>query len=346
MDRPTPRRGSMIDIDKEFIALCYRVILDRNPDVESVVEEKLARASSAEELIREFFDSAGFKDRLLRRIAEDYFRGRARIDVDVSEQQRLALFQRIQTQWRDLGRQEPFWSVLTHDDYRTINIDDAGLARFYESGAHHAALLDLFCGRNEVEMPHGVCLELGCGVGRVTKHLAKQFEKVIAVDVSEGNLDLCRAMAEKERLANIECVLLQSPTAIAKFPKFDCFYSTIVLQHNPPPLQRFLLDSILKRLNAGGVFLFQTQTHAPGYEFNIQEFLESPVHPMDMHSFPMNEIFKVIEERGHSVCEVAADSWTGRYGSHTFFGFSRHRRFFGFSHRQGQRRKPLESASS
>jgi len=323
-------------IDRELVTSCYRAILGREPDNASVVEEKLAWASSAEALIREFLDSAEFQSRLPRRIADDYFRQKARIDVDVSELETQALFQRMQIQWRELGRQEPFWSVLTHDEYRTTDIDDAALARFYKTGAEHAGLLDLFCARNEVEIRRGVCLELGCGVGRVTKHLAKRFEKIIAADISEGNLVHCKAMAEREGISNIECVLIKTPDTLISMPYLDCFYSTIVLQHNPPPIQKIQLELIMNKMTPGGVFFFQTQTYAADYCFHVDEYLRSPIGIMDMHSLPMHEILHVIERHGHSLCEVAADMWTGRYGSHTFFGYSRPQR---------QQPRLLESAS-
>ena len=211
-----------------------------------------------------------------------------------------------------MGRKEPFWSVLTHNEYLTANIDDAALDRLYQSGARDADLIDLFCTRTQTQIHRGVCLELGCGVGRVTKHLAERFEKVIAVDISEGNLSQCKAIAKKARLSNIEYVLLQSPDDLGHLPEFDFFYSTIVLQHNPPPIQKLQLDQLLHKLRRGGGFLFQTQTHQPGYEFIVSKYLASEVDTMDMHSLPMHVILALIEERGHRLREAASDMWTGR----------------------------------
>ena len=307
-------------IDKELVEACYQAILGRSPDNDTVVGDKIKWVSSPQALIRDFLESAEFQNRLPKRIAADYFREAARIDVDVSDEQIKALFGRLQKQWREIGGKDPFWSVYTHDEYLTANINDAALDRLYETGAEHANLIDLFCARNQIEIRRGVCVELGCGVGRVTKHLAKRFEKVIAVDISEGNLSQCKTMAKYARLSNIECVLLQSPDQLSQLPEFDVFYSTIVLQHNPPPIQKCQLDILLKKLRHGGGFLFQTQTYDQGYEFSIEEYLASDVETMDMHSLPMHEILGLIEKHGHSLREVAADMWTGRYGSHTFFG--------------------------
>lgn len=227
-------------IDKELVRSCYIAILGREPDNDAVVEDKIKWISSPEALIRDFLTSPEFQNRLPRRVVEDFLYEAPRVDVDVSEAQKEALFLRLRKQWGELGRNEPFWSVLTHEEYRVANMDADTLASFYKTGAYAqsggAGLVDLFCARNRVEVRHGVCVEFGCGVGRVTKHLAERFEGVIAIDISEGNLRQCALMAERLRLSNIKCWLLRSPDDLCGLPEFDFFFSTIVLQHNPPPI--------------------------------------------------------------------------------------------------------------
>jgi SAM-dependent methyltransferase len=310
-------------IDKDLVAACYRAILGREPESEAVVEDKIKWTASPEALIRDLLHSTEFQTHLPQRIADHYFYDRPQIDVDVSEAQRKALFDRLQRQWRALGDEEPFWSVLTHETYRAANLDQAVIDRFYETGADHAQLIELFCARTQSEIRYGTCVELGCGVGRVTKHLAARFEKVIALDISEGNLRECRAMAEKAGLSNIECMLLQSPEDITRLEAVDFFYSVIALQHSPPPIQKYMLDILLSKLRVGGGFLFQTQTYYPLYAFSIEEHLASSAEVMDMHSLPMHEALRLIDKHGHRIQEVMEDMWTGRNGSHTFFGLAR-----------------------
>jgi SAM-dependent methyltransferase len=263
-------------------------------------------------------------------LVEAYFHARPPIEVTVPPERLQALFDRLRRQWAALGDSEPFWSVLTHDEYREANMDAAAMARFYDTGAEHAALVEVLCERDRVEIRRGVCVELGCGVGRVTRHLAARFDKVIAIDISEGNLRQCRAMAERAGLTNIECVLLASPGQLSRqlrgWGGMDFFYSVITLQHSQPPVQAYMLDILLSRLRRGGGFLFQTQTYYPGYRFSAEEHLASHVDAMDMHSLPMHEVLRLIEKHGHAVREVIEDMWTGRPGSHTFFGQARARR--------------------
>ena len=50
---------------------------------------------------------------------------------------------------------------------------------------------------------------------------------------------------------------------------YDVFFSTIVLQHNPPPLIAYILRQVLTQLNAGGVAFFKVQTYGLGYSLLV-----------------------------------------------------------------------------
>lgn len=127
---------------------------------------------------------------------------RQSIETDVSPDVLQRLFDRIHAQWKKLGEDEPYWSVVTWKQYLKENYA-ANAAQFNESGAPHAAVVDYLTARNGIALRGGTCLELGCGVGRVTQFLAKRFNRVIAVDVSSGNLAIC-----KEHLAKLESGML------------------------------------------------------------------------------------------------------------------------------------------
>jgi SAM-dependent methyltransferase len=94
-----------------------------------------------------------------------------------------ALFDRVRKQWLFLGEVEPHWSVLTDERFKSGNIQDT-VGDFYESGEGAASLIDQFSARAERLVPSGTCLELGCGVGRVTQYLTRKFDRVIGVDLS------------------------------------------------------------------------------------------------------------------------------------------------------------------
>jgi len=301
---------------------CYRLLLGREPENAAVVAAN-ARASSYEALLANFLAS----EEHVRR-APPHFTSLAaapapRIDVDVAPTALAAMFERIRAEWSNLGDVDPYWSVLTDETYRGQAIGEAERRAFYESGHAAAATIDAFADRCDVAVSRDWdCLEFGCGVGRVTIPLARRFRRVIAVDVSAGNLELCRRALAREGVANVETRLIASPQDVADLPGFDFLFSTIVFQHNPPPVQRRLLDDLLSKVSRPGGYLFQVPTHTPGYRFDAEAYLATAAAGMEMHSLPMAHIMRLLAAHGMPPLEVLMDAWTGLYGSHTFFGVS------------------------
>ncbi len=136
-------------------------------------------------------------------------------------------------------------------------------------------------------------IELGCDVGRLTRYLAKRFSKVIAVDISPGNLSICSSMTHEEE-GRVQPLLLTSPSDITNVANFDCLVSYIVLQHNPPPIQYFLLNQLFSKLNTGGLVMFQVPTMGVGYQFDIQQYLNSDLGEMDMHVLPISAVMQLL----------------------------------------------------
>lgn len=242
------------------------------------------------------------------------------IDVQVNDDDLSYLFNRTREQWTKLGADEPFWSVLTFPRYKSANMDAGDRDAFFQSGADLAKLVEIFEQRNADRLPRTICLELGCGVGRVTRHLATRFERVIAVDISATHLQQCQNTMSEAGIANVDCLLLRSPSDVAFLPEFDFFFSTIALQHNTPPVQRFILDQVFSRLRPGGGVLFQAVAWLPHYSFDMQTYRTQGSGEMDMHCLPMRAIFDIARRRGVSLREIVMDGQTRLYGSYTYFG--------------------------
>ncbi len=241
------------------------------------------------------------------------------IDVDVDDHTLVALFERTRQQWLDLGETEPFYSVLTGDEHRLANMTLEAKSAFYASGAANADLLTPFEQRAGTTLPLGVCFELGCGVGRVTRFLADRFEKVIAADISPGNLVMCERYLEENKIQNVETRLISDVRQLNEVEGFDILYSIIALQHNSPPVQNYILHALLNKINPGGASLFQTCTNLQGYSFAPEAYLNHSPVEMEVHSLPQRYIMAAIREAGLDLQEVLMDNWVSAYGSNTFF---------------------------
>jgi SAM-dependent methyltransferase len=306
-------------LSPDAIKACYRVLLGREPENEAVVQAS-TRLPSYEALLAGFLESEEHLQRFPHGYRRCYMQPARQVDVEVSQADLEAMFERIRAEWSALGEEDPYWSVLTHDVYRGKRLSPAEAEVFFATGGDAVRILETFAGRCGVELPAGRCVEFGAGVGRVTAHLARRFQDVVAVDISPGNLAICEAVMAEQGADNVTPLLLRSPADVRSIPDYDVLFSTIVFQHNPPPVQAFLLDVLLSKLRPGGAFLFQTPTHALGYRFDVAAYLASKPMGMEMHNMPMAEVIRLIGQHGAVLHEVLMDPWTGLYGSHTFFG--------------------------
>ena len=314
------------EVSRDVVVGAYQALLGRQPESEQVIRKHIEQNKSVKDLLSAFLNSAEFKQKTnidyRSQVGAAVRRPLNSIDVEVPPEMFSRLFERVRDQWMALGQSEPFWSVLSHARFRMANIEKSK-GEFYSSGESSAGLIDIFCERSKVKRPSGNCLELGCGVGRVTRFLSKRFDNVTAIDISEGNLNLAREYLHESAVSNVDFLLLRNLDQLTAINGCDFFYSIIVLQHNPPPIIARILRIILKNLRNGGGFLFQVPTHRPGYNFRVDAYLEShdPVGVgFEMHSIPMNVVLDIIRAAGGQIKEVMADTSIGGYGSYTFFG--------------------------
>ena len=111
---------------------------------------------------------------------------------------------------------------------------------------------DLF-GRLGADPHGGVCVEVGCGPGRMTGALAERFERVLAVDVSPAMLRALRAKAAGAGAANVEVVRAGFLTYDHAGERADVVYSRYALHHLPDFWKAVALVRIRRMLRPGGV---------------------------------------------------------------------------------------------
>ena len=129
--------------------------------------------------------------------------------------------------WDRRAREDPFYFVDNRLDYGRPDLD-----RFWTSGA--ADLDRLLEGLGARVEPTDVVVEIGCGVGRLTRGLAERAATVVALDVSERMLDLARS--HNGGLPNVRWVHGDG-VSLAGVPdgSADVCLSHVVFQHIPDP---------------------------------------------------------------------------------------------------------------
>ncbi len=245
----------------------------------------------------------------------------AEIEVLCSTDKIQACFERIQKQWIDVGETEPYASVLCEEKYFRKNLQN-NLVEFHDSGRAGIDNLIALSSKNGVPINNGHLFELGCGVGRLTQHFSKHFQQITGWDVSIGNLNECKENLKNSDISNVSYKVVQSLEDFDAVPEWDVFFSEIVIQHNPPPLQYYMLNKILSKIKLGGIFYFQTVTHHDRYNFNVGAYLkQSYKNELEMHLLPMRYIFQAIKNNNLILLDVLKER-SGGFGldSNTFFG--------------------------
>jgi SAM-dependent methyltransferase len=313
-----------------LVKAAFKGLLGREPDPKGLVAHTawLSKNRDLASLLKSMIDSPEFDQKILSGLPQGalskfidalWSTKSGRVEIEATPEQFDLLFKRIRAEWTKLGDTEPHWSVDTKEKYKSGTFAEHE-EEFYQSGAQCVGKIQRIASRSGVDLnPAATFLELGCGTGRMTHVLADMFAKVIAIDVSPGNMRLCQEKLAVAGRTNVEFVLLNSPEDIQRLPPFDFFFSLIVLQHNPPPVIHYFLDQLLGKIRDSGAAYFQVPTHSPGYAFNVQDYLASPAIGMEMHCLPMPTVFSLLAKHRLRPVEVLMDMSTGYPGSHTFF---------------------------
>ena len=303
-------------IHHDEVTWAYRMLLGREPESEVVLNHYATQLDSRQALRALFMQSAEFDEavqQLPARSKPAALSGPAMaVQMDAAPDKLEALFDKISQQWHHLGDTEPHWSVLTSQSYLQNNIQDSARA-FYASGVSELAVFDATLARVGLAGRHfATCVELGCGVGRVTAALAQRCDQVWGVDISASHLQLAAAHMAEQGLVNVHLHQAMGVDGVAPVPSFDLLYSRIVLQHNPPPVMHRMLSLLLQRLTPGGVAYFQVPTYHAGYRFSIDEYLAAEnTTSMEMHYLPQHELFKLVAQCNCQVLEVREDDAIG-----------------------------------
>jgi SAM-dependent methyltransferase len=212
--------------------------------------------------------------------------------------------------------------VLTDDRFTPERIAQ-NRATFFGSGEWDAQVLAATLARiGRAPEEFANCVEYGCGVGRATVALAARFRRVSALDISRPHLDEAAREAAARGQGNVKFAQVTAER-IMPAGSFDFWYSRIVLQHNPPPVILAILNVAFRRLEPGGVAMFQVPTWIQGYRFSARRYLAgTPGTEMEMHAVPQAAVFDLAAKHGLVVRDIREDSaLVGRPGealSNTF----------------------------
>lgn len=160
-------------------------------------------------------------------------------------------------EWEVMGRTDPYYGVVTCDEFRTKNLTEQNLDEFFKSGESHVAFLfERIRERLDAKFNPARALDFGCGVGRCSIPMASRCKEVVGVDVSESMIAEAQKNSEKRGAKNLQFVL--SDDGLTRVTgSFDFIHSFITFQHIPPARGEVLFDRMAGLLANGGVGVHQ-----------------------------------------------------------------------------------------
>ena len=156
--------------------------------------------------------------------------------------------------WDRAAQSNAAWYIATG---HTAETED-----FFRLGAEETDTLLALCG---VDLHGGeTVLEIGCGVGRMTRRLSQLAGRVIAADVSPEMLRRCEG--NLRGTDNVDLVLVPGDGRMPEVPDkaVDVVFSYITLQHVPTKAaQCTYLSESARALKPGGRLAVQLRDRSP-----------------------------------------------------------------------------------
>jgi len=165
------------------------------------------------------------------------------------------------------------------------------------------------------QLCRGVVLDIGCGTGYGTDHLAEYSKKIIGIDYSKAALRFAR---NRYRASNLEFVLMNAESLEFPDRTFDFIISTENFEHLPN--QSKAAGEMARVLKPEGFCLLATP--------NPEAFVSVPPNPHHTHELTFDELKEVFTPLFKDV-EILENSLTPKQsrgiianGSLTVFGKS------------------------
>jgi len=225
--------------------------------------------------------------------------------------------------WEMHAEQDPYWAVVTWDQFKNLKDDSGRLDEFFATGEKHIA--------NVMRGVESLCpgfvpktvLDFGCGVGRLLVPFASRGLEVSGVDISETMLGLARSNLVARGFAPRDLV-----TTVEELPagaRYDLVHSFIAIQHVPRKLGIQIFERLLDRVAERGVAVLHL-TYSPSSKVSESLFyyvrarlkgviLDNKIlaavlervrgkrltPPILMEDYPLNDVFALLHDRGFNL---------------------------------------------
>jgi len=227
----------------------------------------------------------------------------------------------LQAKWERLADRDPLWAVWTDPAHKGRRWT---LKAIYTIGEREITRLMRQLGKRGMAFPRGTALDFGCGVGRLTRPLARRFESVVGVDISPTMIGIARSHTVEPHVAYV--VNLSSGLAVCSSGRFDFVLSRNTLQHMAPGLIEPYVVEFLRVLSPGGLLCFQLPSTRKASGKDSEQWgpvgtaVDEDDYPrMDMYGIERSKVVGLLEKAGGRVVETLSDATAIGWDGYSYF---------------------------
>ncbi|HEV3193360.1 MAG TPA: class I SAM-dependent methyltransferase, partial [Polyangiaceae bacterium] len=226
--------------------------------------------------------------------------------------------------WEDLSVLDPYWAILSEPNRRFGRWDKDA---FLQSGRKAVDTLLRAGAEFGLPLAHRDALDFGCGAGRLTLAMSRDFERCLGLDISPRMIDEARKLASDAGNCHF-AVLDTTDLSPLDTGGFDLVVSLIVLQHIPSSdAKARYIEEFVRVLRPGGLATFQLPNHIP-LRHRMQPrprlygvlrragvpparlYHQLHLHPIRMSFLTQSRVLQVIEGAGGRVLDVREEQIT------------------------------------
>ena len=189
-------------------------------------------------------------------------------------------------EWQAWGKHDPLYGVATWPGKEKDGSSPWTADEFYEVGQRD---WDRFHARwREYGLSYSACAEIGCGAGRVTRQLARDFQAVHALDVSQDMLAYARKHVVDER---VQFHLTDGASLPIENGAVSAIFSCHVFQHfHSLDVARENFRQIYRVLDAGGTIMIHLPVHTWPRPVQVHKFLHSTYKAFALTKLALNRL--------------------------------------------------------